>query len=254
LWKSDGTAKGTVLAADIVPGATSSNPAALTNVNGTIFFSADTGSGRELWKSNGTAAGTTLVRDINPTGHSFPSNLTNASGTLYFAADDGTHGAELWKSNGTAAGTTLVRDINPGDVGSSPAVLTMSGGHLFFTADDGVHGTELWDPPVAPAPVGKPAADDSPGSPASAPSAGPFALPSGGWLVAPPTPNPWRVSGEAAATADVRDRAGDPPAGTDGPMWAALVAARDESAFATLEAANWNSGLMPGPADPWKLE
>src|SRR6516164_3533609 len=37
LWKSDGTAAGTVLIKDINPGSASSGPAFLTNVNGTLF-------------------------------------------------------------------------------------------------------------------------------------------------------------------------------------------------------------------------
>src|SRR5262249_41415629 len=35
LWKTDGTAAGTVLVKDINPGSASSNPSSLTNVNGT---------------------------------------------------------------------------------------------------------------------------------------------------------------------------------------------------------------------------
>src|SRR5207248_6883299 len=106
-----------------------STPGNLTNVNGTLFFSAYDGTdGQELWKSDGTVAGTVLVKDIYPgayypTGYysspygphsSSPSNLTNVNGTLFFTANDGTHGSELWKSDGTTTGTALVKDINPG--------------------------------------------------------------------------------------------------------------------------------------------
>jgi ELWxxDGT repeat protein len=50
LWKSDGTAQGTVLVDDIAPGARSSNPYNFTLSGRNIFFSADDGlSGRELW-------------------------------------------------------------------------------------------------------------------------------------------------------------------------------------------------------------
>jgi ELWxxDGT repeat protein len=104
LWKSDGTAAGTVLVKDINPGIAGSNPQNLTAVNGTAFFSASDGTnGSELWKSDGTAAGTILVKDINPgSGSSYPQNLTNVNGTLFFTANDGTHGTELWKSDGTS--------------------------------------------------------------------------------------------------------------------------------------------------------
>ena len=50
LWKSDGTAAGTVLVQDINPGSASSSPMWLTNVGGTLFFSADDRThGRQLW-------------------------------------------------------------------------------------------------------------------------------------------------------------------------------------------------------------
>src|SRR5262249_27563073 len=103
LWKSDGTAAGTVLVKDINPGSNGSNPTSLTNVNGTLFFTANDGShGQELWKSDGTAAGTVMVKDINPGssayGNSSPTDLTNVNGTLFFSAYDAAHGGELWKS------------------------------------------------------------------------------------------------------------------------------------------------------------
>ena len=87
LWKSDGTAAGTVLVKDINPGSAGFTPRYLTNVNGTLFFSANDGThGVELWKSDGTAAGTVLVKDIRPgSDGSYPGNLTNVNGTLFFS-------------------------------------------------------------------------------------------------------------------------------------------------------------------------
>jgi ELWxxDGT repeat protein len=145
LWKSDGTAAGTVLVKDIVPGSNGSSPDNLTNVNGTLFFTSMASNGVELWKSDGTAAGTVLVKDIyaGSTG-SAPDNLTNVNGILYFTANDGTSGYELWKSDGTAAGTVLVKDIYAGSTGSNPDNLTNVNGALFFTADDETNGRELW--------------------------------------------------------------------------------------------------------------
>ncbi|OAN52951.1 hypothetical protein A6A05_10350 [Magnetospirillum moscoviense] len=143
LWKSDGTAAGTVMVKDIRTGG-SSTPISLTNMNGTLYFRANDGTnGSELWKSDGTAAGTVMVKDIRTGGSSSPDKLTNVNGTLYFRANDGTNGTELWKSDGTAAGTVMVKDIQTG--GSSiPSDLTDVNGTLYFTANDGTNGTELW--------------------------------------------------------------------------------------------------------------
>jgi ELWxxDGT repeat protein len=80
------------------------NPTNLTNVNGTLFFSATTADyGTELWKSDGSLAGTQLVKDIAPaTASSSPANLFRAGTSLYFTINSGT---QLWKSDGTAQGT-----------------------------------------------------------------------------------------------------------------------------------------------------
>ncbi|RRA97600.1 ELWxxDGT repeat protein [Larkinella rosea] len=146
IWKSDGTAGGTVLLKDINPGAASSSPARLIVINNTVFFAANNGStGIELWKTDGSAAGTVLVKDIRPGGYdSTPGWMTDVNGTLFFRADNGTNGSEIWKSNGTEAGTTLVKDINYGSAHGDPQYLTNVNGTLFFKANNGANGSELW--------------------------------------------------------------------------------------------------------------
>jgi ELWxxDGT repeat protein len=131
-----------VLVKDINPSG-DSTPAFLTNVGGTLFFSATGPGGTELWKTDGRTAGTRRVKDINPSGGSNPAFLTKAGSRVFFAADDGTTGFELWKSHGTAAGTKRVKDIKPSG-GSNPLFLTAVGRTLFFSADDGTTGFELW--------------------------------------------------------------------------------------------------------------
>ncbi len=86
LWKSDGTAAGTVMVKDIRPGPTGSNPGLLTLVRGVLFFRANDGEhGSALWESDGTKAGTALVKDINPARRgSHPVNLVEARGELFF--------------------------------------------------------------------------------------------------------------------------------------------------------------------------
>ncbi|WP_075164070.1 Ig-like domain-containing protein [Microscilla marina] len=154
MFKSDGTAAGTVLVKDI--NATSlgfftmpSNPENLTNINGKLFFTADadfdgggTAVNRELWVSDGTEAGTYMVKDIHPTGSSHPSNLIMKDGFCYFFANDGTS-TSLWFSNGTPAGTQKVQ-FPAGTTVDPTAGLTLAGNQLFFAATDATRGTELW--------------------------------------------------------------------------------------------------------------
>jgi ELWxxDGT repeat protein len=154
LWKSNGTAAGTVMVKNINPGSGDMNAfdPYLTNVNGTLYFVANDGvHGYELWKSRGTAASTVLVKDINPEGSPpstiYYNNLTNVNGRLLFVVDDGTNGLELWTSDGTEGGTHLVKDLYPDANGAFAGIdgeLTAVGNRLFFHAHDGVHGDELW--------------------------------------------------------------------------------------------------------------
>lgn len=146
LWRSNGTAQGTLLVKDINPGGSNSSPARLTDVNGTLFFTAEENTqGRELWKSDGTTQGTVLVKDIYPGNSTLfhIDGLTNLNGTLFFRGDDGTSGIELWRSDGTAEGTQMVKDINPN--GSAfVQIPTVLNGALYFSADNGSNGFELW--------------------------------------------------------------------------------------------------------------
>lgn len=185
LWRSDGTAAGTVLVKDIVPGSGGSNPRLLTAMNGAVYFAA----GSELWKTDGSAAGTVRVQsfaavptgltvvdgdlffavndelwtsegtaegtarlaDIVPGAGGEPlEHLTAVGDALYFTAADPAAGRELWTSDGTAEGTARVADVGPGVAGGVPSAaaggeLAASGGRIYFTADDGLHGVELWE-------------------------------------------------------------------------------------------------------------
>jgi ELWxxDGT repeat protein len=149
LWRTDGTEAGTYMLKDIAGGAgQGSYPQGLTNVNGTVFFSAfdgnePTSDGTELWMTDGTAAGTQLVEDISPSSGSFPSYLTESGGLLFFSADDAPNNPELWRSDGTETGTYKIEEINSSG-GSFPGELTDVGGTLFFAASDTTLDRELW--------------------------------------------------------------------------------------------------------------
>jgi ELWxxDGT repeat protein len=98
LWRTDGTAAGTVLVRDIAPGDTSSDPQGLVAAGGRLWFSAlDPDHGRELWTSDGTRQGTRLVEDLAPgPASAAPEQLTPFAGRLCFTADDGITGREPW--------------------------------------------------------------------------------------------------------------------------------------------------------------
>ena len=65
LWKSDGSAAGTVMVKDINPGSGSSSPAYLTAVGSTLYFQAgDASKGFELWKSDGSSDSTAMIKQV----------------------------------------------------------------------------------------------------------------------------------------------------------------------------------------------
>lgn len=110
LWRSDGTTEGTILLKDISEGAGQSNPNGLTNLNGTLYFSANGVEGAELWRSDGTSEGTVIIKDIYPEFHSSPQQLTSVNKSIYFTAVDPVLGRTLFKSDGTEAGTMVVKE------------------------------------------------------------------------------------------------------------------------------------------------
>ena len=150
LWKSDGTAAGTVLVKDVVAGPTGSDPRGFVAAGDTLYFSATAASvpsRRELWKSDGTDAGTVRVSSRVEVVHfgAGPQPLV-VGGIVYFqgSGDDGS-GAELWRSDGTDAGTSRVKDLNPGPAGSAPDKFFEFNGQLFFEAAAGAANLrQLW--------------------------------------------------------------------------------------------------------------
>jgi ELWxxDGT repeat protein len=88
VWKSDGTAAGTVLVADVNPGSATSRPRELMVANGKLFFAAldgpDASFSQELWRID-AASGAVVVKDIMPgRAGSDPRELTLFNGALGF--------------------------------------------------------------------------------------------------------------------------------------------------------------------------
>jgi ELWxxDGT repeat protein len=142
LWRSDGTAPGT-MRFDLNPGAAHSLPRHFTTIGDLLYFVADgPGHAGSLFATDGTPAGTYELYDYFFAGGPTVSSLVNYRGRL-FAAAGGAADLELWSSDGTIHGTYRVQDIHPSG-SANVDLLTVSGGRLFFSANDGVSGFELW--------------------------------------------------------------------------------------------------------------
>ncbi len=141
LWKSDGTAAGTVIVKDINPGSGSGLVNTyLTACNGNVYFFAYDGTNNGLWKSDGTEAGTQLVKIVG----AYP-YLTAYNNEIYFSGSNDTQvGSELWKSDGTTGGTAMLKEINPGSGSSCPNYFTVYNGKLYFSAMDNINKYQLW--------------------------------------------------------------------------------------------------------------
>ena len=135
LWKSNGTAAGTVMVEEIVPGADGISLEESVAFGGVALLALnDNVVGTELWRSDGTAAGTSLLLDIDPgPDEGYPSDFFTFGSTLLFQASTSATGGELWRTDGTAAGTFLVRDIRPGTSGSGVFALGVGGGFALLS-------------------------------------------------------------------------------------------------------------------------
>src|SRR5438045_1522659 len=130
MWRSDGTAGGTVMVKDFVPGAGNGFPQDFTRFNGSTYFLANsTHNSQELWATDGTTSGTRLIKDLGGFRSDdefveFP-QIVNRNGTLFMEVAN-----LLYKSDGTAGGTVLVKQLsNEGFISN----LAVAGDTVFFS-------------------------------------------------------------------------------------------------------------------------
>ncbi|WP_221392879.1 ELWxxDGT repeat protein [Dyadobacter sp. NIV53] len=146
LWKSDGTAEGTVLVKDIYQGTKDSDPTAFANVAGTLFFKAQSPSGWRLWKSDGSEPGTVQVSDIEVSRYTFAgqNDLVAVGNQIVFPA--GPESNELWKSDGTEGGTQRLAPFRvevEGRVGNEVFFIgNGSNGENLYKTDMTISGTK----------------------------------------------------------------------------------------------------------------
>jgi ELWxxDGT repeat protein len=160
LWKSDGTAAGTVRVMDINPGSNGSSPANLANINGTLYFAANDGvHGVEPWilgqgpsfSLQGPAASTAgssftlTVTALDASGNLNP----NYTGAVHFtssdpsailpadytftAADQGVHTFTITLDKAGAQSVTVV-DKSNSSIGGNTSVSVSAAAASSFTA------------------------------------------------------------------------------------------------------------------------
>ena len=151
LWKTDGTEAGTMMAVNINPMG-DSDPKHLTNVNGTLYFSARVDLGTELYRSDGTPQGTYLVADLVPGAGGFqatPSVLTPSRGGLFFQAEHPTGFRELFYSCCDGALKTsinVVSDTNNNGAGDIALTSKNQSGATQLRVHDSSTGSLLRQP------------------------------------------------------------------------------------------------------------
>lgn len=150
-WRTDGTAAGTMLVKDTVPGAPGGSPnpdevvCAWTAEGARAFYvNHDGTNGRELWTTDGTAGGTFMVKDIRPgplDGASGP--LVTSNGRVFFGGFDAEAGWEPWTSDGTGAGTFRLADVDPGTGGGGLPTPAAFRGRVLFAGKEAFHNPNL---------------------------------------------------------------------------------------------------------------
>jgi ELWxxDGT repeat protein len=142
LWRTDGTAAGTQLVADLDPAPAGSNPENYSSspanffVNDDVlYFIAATASGMELYRTNGTADGTVAV--TTPTDGGFPSALTPVGDKLFWIGDT-SGGSGLFVLDSSTGAPTFVTAL------AQPSDFMALGDQLLFVNSDAANGEELW--------------------------------------------------------------------------------------------------------------
>jgi ELWxxDGT repeat protein len=141
LWKSDGTASGTLMVKDINTGTQSSTLSSqMVATEEKILFKANDGiHGEELWESDGTAAGTALLSEFTPTAAgSSISHMTSMGESAFFHVyvnGGGISYRAAFVSDGTPEGTFAV--VNSSSLGyiHSMTRFTALGDQMYFVVN-----------------------------------------------------------------------------------------------------------------------
>jgi ELWxxDGT repeat protein len=135
LWQTDGSAAGTHLVSDLMPGQEFSLLTTMAVTTNTLYFGQLTSSGYELWRREPFNSEPALVKDIAPgDASSDPQQLTNIKNTLYFTAEETTHGRQLWRTSRVSQGP-VISGIGPTATYIENATLTLAGSATISDSD-----------------------------------------------------------------------------------------------------------------------
>jgi ELWxxDGT repeat protein len=141
LWKSDGTAEGTVIVKNISNGSLWTTPYEFAFIDDILFFLTNNyENGFELWKSDGTEEGTQLIKNLGRY-TTQPSDMLDVNGVLYFHADYHTNGRQLWMSMGSNCNTIPLTNDSELFSGRGMALLNQK---IILPATSTDFGTELF--------------------------------------------------------------------------------------------------------------
>ncbi|MCH4552693.1 T9SS type A sorting domain-containing protein [Aestuariibaculum lutulentum] len=139
LWISDGTGGGTSFVKDLRSGSDSSTPNFFFELNNTLYFSANTGSGNVLFTTDGTDTGTTQ------TSFPFIFNQTELNGKVYFVRT--TDSNKLYEFDGSNA--NIVPNSGTGTASILGATITTFKDKIIcymdYSEDEATIGRELYE-------------------------------------------------------------------------------------------------------------
>lgn len=139
VWRSDGTASGTRMVADLTPGPRSSKTYSdVIKIDNAIYFYTNDSNIVKFYKIE-EGKGIQKIATFNNAARIVEVKI--AGGRLFFVLSDQQYGYELWTMDGNTP--RIVKDIRPGPSGQVMN-LTEFNGILYFTALDSTHGYELW--------------------------------------------------------------------------------------------------------------
>lgn len=144
VWTTDGTAAGTHLLADIMPGPAGSRPVGIRRYQGAVYFTAESPEhGHELRRSDGTTAGTTLAVDLFE-GNGFTWVQGVVDDQLIINVTDEQLDLQIFVGDGSEDGTTPVQMPSDVDVGPVAYGAQRVGEQVVMIVQSADIGYELW--------------------------------------------------------------------------------------------------------------